>query len=82
MELKPIRTEEDYEEALAKIDELWEAEPGSPEGDLLDVLTTLAEAYEEKRHPIFPLTQLKDICLPKSLDLISSKNLIEKSVSV
>lgn len=54
MQLKPIKTEADYEEALAKIDELWEAEPGSPEGDLLDVLTTLVEAYEEKQHPILP----------------------------
>lgn len=54
MELKPIKTEADYEEALARIDELWEAELGSPEGDLLDVLTTLVEAYEEKHHPILP----------------------------
>lgn len=54
MELKPIKTEEDYEEALAKIDELWEAEPETPEGDLLDLLTTLVEAYEEKHHPILP----------------------------
>ncbi len=54
MELKPIRTEADYEEAMAKIDKLWEAEFGSPEGDYLDVLTTLVEAYEEKQHPILP----------------------------
>jgi HTH-type transcriptional regulator/antitoxin HigA len=54
MELKPIKTEEDYEEALEKIDELWEAEPETPEGDLLDLLTTLVEAYEEKHHPILP----------------------------
>jgi HTH-type transcriptional regulator/antitoxin HigA len=54
MELKPIKTEGDYEEALAIIDKLWEAEPGSSEGDLLDVLTTLVEAYEEKHHPILP----------------------------
>jgi HTH-type transcriptional regulator / antitoxin HigA len=54
MQLKPIKTEVDYEEALAKIDELWEAESGSPEGDLLDVLTTLVEAYEEKNYPILP----------------------------
>jgi HTH-type transcriptional regulator/antitoxin HigA len=54
MELKPIKTEEDYEGALATIDELWEAEPGSPKGDLLDILTTLVEAYEEKHHPILP----------------------------
>ncbi|MBK8904116.1 MAG: transcriptional regulator [Anaerolineaceae bacterium] len=54
MELKPIKTEADYEEALARIDELWEAEPDSPEGDLLDVLTTLVEAYEEKNYPVLP----------------------------
>lgn len=54
MELKPIKTEADYEAALATIDELWEAGFGSPEGDLLDVLTTLVEAYEEKHHPILP----------------------------
>jgi HTH-type transcriptional regulator/antitoxin HigA len=54
MELKPIKTEADYEVALAKIDELWEAEPGSSEGDLLDVLATLVEAYEEKHHPVLP----------------------------
>lgn len=54
MELKPIKTEADYEAALAKIDELWEAGLGSSEGDLLDVLTTLVEAYEEKQHPILP----------------------------
>ncbi len=54
MELKPIKTEADYEEALARIDELWEAEPGSRDGDLLDVLTTLVEAYEEKNHPVLP----------------------------
>lgn len=54
MQLKPIKTEEDYEEALAKIDELWEAEPDTPDGDLLDLLTMLVEAYEEKQHPILP----------------------------
>lgn len=54
MELKPIKTEKDYEEAMVKIDELWEAEPGSPEGDLLDILVTLVEAYEERHHPILP----------------------------
>ena len=54
MELKPIKTEADYEDALAEIEALWEAELGSPEGDQLDVLTTLVVAYEEKHHPILP----------------------------
>lgn len=54
MEIKPIKTETDHERALAKVEELWTAEPGSEEVDRLDVLTTLIEAYEEKNHPIPP----------------------------
>ena len=61
MELKPIKTEEEYEEALAKVEELWEAEPGSPEGKLLVKLITLVEAYEEKHHPILPLDSITEI---------------------
>lgn len=54
MEIKPIRTEADYEAALEEIERLWEAPDGSPEGDKLDVLVTLVEAYEEKHYPIPP----------------------------
>jgi HTH-type transcriptional regulator/antitoxin HigA len=54
MEIRPIKTEEDYEAALSEIEKLWEAESGSPEADRLDVLATLVEAYEEKHHPIDP----------------------------
>jgi HTH-type transcriptional regulator/antitoxin HigA len=43
-----IRTEGDYEAALARIDALMDAEPGTPEGEELDVLTNLVEHYEEK----------------------------------
>lgn len=50
--IKPIRTEEDYEAALARIDALMDAEPGSPEGDELDVLTDLVELYESRRDPM------------------------------
>lgn len=54
MEIKPIRTETDYEAAMQEIDHLWGAAYGSPEGDKLDVLVTLVEAYEEKHYPIPP----------------------------
>lgn len=54
MEIKPIRTEADYEAALQEIDRVWGAPYGSPEGDKLDVLVTLVEAYEAKHHPIPP----------------------------
>lgn len=53
--IKAIRTEAHYEAALARIDELMDAEPGTPDGDELDVLTDLVEHYEEKHVPMgFP----------------------------
>jgi HTH-type transcriptional regulator / antitoxin HigA len=54
MEIKPIRTESDYEAALAAVGQLWGAEPGTPDGDRFEVLFTLVEAYEEKQYPILP----------------------------
>ena len=52
MDIKPIKTEADYEAVLEEVDGLMDAEPDTPEGDRLDVLTTLAEAWEEKHHQI------------------------------
>lgn len=52
MEIRPIKTETDYELALARLDALMDADPGSAEGDELDLLATLIEAYEFKHHPI------------------------------
>ena len=46
--IKPIRSERDYETTLARISELMDAEPDSPEGDELDVLVDLVELYESK----------------------------------
>jgi HTH-type transcriptional regulator/antitoxin HigA len=54
MNIKPIRTEADYDAALEEIECLWGAKYGSPEGDKLDVLVTLVEAYEEEHYPIPP----------------------------
>jgi len=52
MEIKPIHTESDYQDALNVIDKLLDAQPGTPPGDRLDVLVTLIEAYEKKQYPI------------------------------
>ena len=52
MNIKPIRNERDYDAALAAIDRLMGAEPGTPEGDDLEVLVTLVEAYEAARWPM------------------------------
>ncbi|MBW4565918.1 MAG: transcriptional regulator [Mojavia pulchra JT2-VF2] len=52
LELHPIRTEADYRAALDEIERLFDAEPNTPECDLLEVLTTLVEAYEQRHYPI------------------------------
>jgi HTH-type transcriptional regulator/antitoxin HigA len=52
--IKPIRTEADYNEALADIDQMWTVEPGTAAADRLEVLVTLVEAYEEQAWPIDP----------------------------
>jgi HTH-type transcriptional regulator/antitoxin HigA len=52
MEIRPIRTDEDHRAALDEIDASWGAKEGTEEGDRLDVLLALADAYEDKRWPI------------------------------
>lgn len=52
MNIFPIRTEADYDAALIRIDMLMNAQLGTPEGDELDVLVILVEAYEAKYYPM------------------------------
>jgi len=52
MEIKPIRTNADHERALREIQRLWGAKEGTADGDRLDVLATLVDAYEQKHFPI------------------------------
>ena len=53
--IKAIRSEADYNAALARIDALMDAEPDTPKGEELDVLVDLVEHYEEKHVPMgFP----------------------------
>ncbi len=54
VELKPIRTEADYEDALAEVERLWGAKSGTPKGDRLDVLATLIDVYEARHYPMDP----------------------------
>lgn len=54
MSIHPIRTEADYDAALAEIEKLWGSKPRTPNGDHLDVLLVLVESYEAKNHPIAP----------------------------
>lgn len=52
LKLKSIRTEKEYEAALARINEIFHAEAGTPEGEELDELADLVESYQDKHYPI------------------------------
>ena len=54
MNIKPVKTEEDYNLSIKRIEELWGVSKDSPEGDELDLLITLVESYEMKYNPIPP----------------------------
>lgn len=54
MDIRPIRTESDYDATLSEIAMLLDAQPATSDGDRLDVLTTLVEAYEARHHPMPP----------------------------
>jgi HTH-type transcriptional regulator/antitoxin HigA len=53
-DVKPIRTKKDHQAALAEVERLWGAKSGTPDGDRLDVLATLIEAYEDIHYPMDP----------------------------
>jgi HTH-type transcriptional regulator/antitoxin HigA len=72
--IKPIRSEVDYDEALATINELWDAEPGTAAADRLEVLVTLVEAYEEKAWPIDPPDPLAAIRFRMEQQVPTPKN--------
>ena len=56
VKVNPIRSEEDYDAALTRLSEIFQAEIGTPEGDERDILVDLIECYEEKHYPIGPPT--------------------------
>lgn len=52
MDIAPIKTKRDYRQALKEIEGLMDAKRNTPQGDRLDVLVTLVEAYERKHYPL------------------------------
>lgn len=61
MMVKPIRNEGDYQANLARLEDLIDATPGTPEGDELEILATLIERYEDERFPVALPTPLAAI---------------------
>ncbi|MFB9948928.1 type II toxin-antitoxin system HigA family antitoxin [Rhizobium puerariae] len=74
-DLKPIRTEADYDAALAEVERLWGAKGGTPDGDRLDVLATLIEVYEAKHYPMDPPDPIEAIKFRMEQQGLSRKDL-------
>ncbi len=53
-EMKSIESEADYKAALELADALWDAEPGTPDGDRYEALVEMIEAYEDIHWPLDP----------------------------
>lgn len=51
-DIKPIRTEKDFQNALNMLESVFDAPKGTPENDLAEILVTLIDKYEEENHPI------------------------------
>lgn len=82
MEIKPIKSDADYRAALQEIEMLMMAEPDSPQGEKLDVLVTLVEAYEAKHFPLDlpdPVAAIKFEMERKSLTIKDLEPMIGKS---
>ncbi|OFW35629.1 MAG: DNA-binding protein [Acidobacteria bacterium RIFCSPLOWO2_12_FULL_67_14] len=54
MQIRPIKTKVDHRAALKEIERLMDARPGTPDGDRLEILTTLVDHYESRHEPIDP----------------------------
>ena len=77
MNIKPLKTEPDYEEALERINQLMDSDLGTPEGDELDVLSVLVEKYEEVNHPIETPDPIQAIRFKMEQFGLKDKDLIE-----
>ncbi|MOA29048.1 hypothetical protein D3C78_1500360 [compost metagenome] len=61
MNIKPIRSDDDLAAAFARMEQLWGAEIGTPEGDELEVLAVLIEKYEDEHYPMPPSDPIEAI---------------------
>jgi len=82
MEIKPVKTEDDYRAALNEIEKLMSAQPGTPQGDLFDILVTLVEAYEKTHYPLDfpdPVEAIKYVMEQKGLTVKDLEPMIGRS---
>jgi HTH-type transcriptional regulator / antitoxin HigA len=77
VEVKPIRTKADHEAALAEVERLWGAKAGTADGDRLDVLATLIDAYEAEHYPMDPPDPIEAIKFRMDQQGLSRRDLEE-----
>jgi HTH-type transcriptional regulator/antitoxin HigA len=75
LDIKPIRTEKDYDAALSEVERLWGAKLGTPAGDRLDVLATLIDSYEQVHCPMDPPDPIEAIKFRMSQQKLTRKQL-------
>jgi HTH-type transcriptional regulator / antitoxin HigA len=76
-EVKPIRTKKDYEAALKEVERLWGTKSGTRDGDRLDVLATLIDAYEVEHYPMDPPDPIEAIKFRMEQQGLTRKDLEE-----
>ena len=75
MDIKPIKTESDYQKALEEVESLMNAQIDTPEGDKLEILVALIESYEEKYYQILPPDPIEAILHEMESQDLSYKDL-------
>jgi HTH-type transcriptional regulator / antitoxin HigA len=76
-EVRPIRNKRDYEAALKEVERLWGAKTGTRDGDRLDVLATLIDAYETEHYPMDPPDPIEAIKFRMEQQGLSRRDLEE-----
>lgn len=77
MEIRTIKSEEQYKEVLKEIEKVWTAKRDTPEGDLLDILLLLVEQYEKKYYPIESLDPIDAIKYEMEENGLSQRDMVK-----
>lgn len=75
MHIEPIHTEEDLQRAFRRLEQLWAAQPGTPDADELEILTLLIEHYENKHCPMPPSDPVEAIKFRMEQQSLTNKDL-------
>lgn len=75
MNIKPIRNDEDLRAAFERLESIFQASPGTPEAEEMEVLVTLVEAYENRHYPIGPADPVEAIKFRMDQQGLAAKDL-------